>query len=186
MGKTHRYELRRCEERPDMEVVTDRDELRKVLLDLYPETVRRVGASAVYHFRSSSLERLADAEDSLLLGVKERESIHAVALFLFTAWAADYFLNASTLEGRKYSRLLVWAAIKALKQKHVAYLNLGGGIKPDDTLDQFKRRFGGEMVVGQVLKQVFNQDKYAYLCNKYGSVSDMETDYFPPYWKKVV
>jgi hypothetical protein len=154
------------------------------MLQLYPETIERVGASGVYNFSTATLEQLANAPDTVLVGVEEKSTVHAVVLFLHTPWIAEYFLNATSSQGRKYTRLLVWTAIKALKRSNVAWLNLGGGVKPGDSLDQFKRRFGGKMVRGQVLRQIFDQKKYSSLCSKYSPKNDGtgEAGYFPPYW----
>lgn len=183
MGKTHRYEVRRCEGDSSIELMTDRRKLKEAMLSLYPQTMRRVGASEVYHFSSETLEKLVEAPDSLLLGVEDGSGVQVVTLFFYTPCAADYFISASLPEGRKYTRLLVWTAIKMLKRLNTACLNLAGGVKPGDTLDQFKRRFGGRMVRGQVLKQVFDKEKYAYLCRKYCPTNHPETGYFPPYWE---
>jgi hypothetical protein len=182
MGKTHRYEVRRWRRESDICLVTDKTRLKETILELYPQTVKRVGASKVYHFVPETLIRLAETPGSLLLGVEENNRVEAVAQFLYTFWSADYFLNASSLEGRKYTRLLVWTAIERLKEYGVACLNLGGGVKQGDSLDKFKRRFGGQMVRGQVIKQIFNQAKYEYLLNKYDYPIDANTSYFPLYW----
>lgn len=182
MHKTHRYEIRRLENDPTVELIGGGPRLEQALLELYPQTVARVGASKVYHFSSAVLERLARASGSLLLGVDDGTGIQAITLFLHTPSAADYFLNASSPGGRKYTRLLVWSSIKALKEASVVGLNLGGGVKPGDSLDRFKRRFGGRMVVGHVLKQIFDLEKYDYLCRRYCRSDPAETNYFPPYW----
>ena len=163
-------------------LVTDRGRLEEALLELYPQTVKRVGASSTYHFAPATLEQLAEASGSILLGVEDQSGVQAVTLFLYTPWAADYFLSASSSQGRKYTRLLVWTAIKTLKQHNVSTLNLGGGVKPGDSLDDFKRRFGGLMVRGQALKQIFDPAGYDYLCAKYCSGSHGQIGYFPPYW----
>ena len=64
---------------------------------------------------------------------------------------------------------------------NVRSLNLGGGIKTGDCLDDFKRRFGGSSVTGQALKIVFSPECYRDLCMRY-NVESCGTGYFPPYW----
>lgn len=179
---THRYEIRHLKGRNGVRIVVGAGLLKEALLRLYPETVNRVGASAVYHFAAEALERLAEGPGALLLGIQEGESVEAVALFLYTPEVAEYFLNASTPGGRKYSRLLIWSAIESLKERGIGKLNLGGGVKEGDSLDAFKRRFGGKMVKTQVLKQVLDQEKYDRLLAMRGLTDDSRAGYFPPYW----
>ncbi len=183
MRKGCRYEVRRWDKYPGAKVITDKRILKEKMKDLYPQTMNRVGASAIYNFSSETLDKLSEAPGSLILGVEEYSRIVAVTLFLHTPFTADYFLNAATPEGRKYTRFLVWLSIKYLKERNISFLNLGGGAKPGDTLEQFKRRFGGQMIQGQVLRQVFDQNKYMYLCSKYCQNNHSKIDYFPPYWK---
>jgi len=182
MGSTHRYEIRRSKQVPNVRLISDKTELVRAVLELYPQTTERVGASEVYHFSPQALESLTNLPDALLLGVEEDHKIAAVSLFLYTQWSAEYFLNASTEQGRNYTRLLVWSAIEHLKERGVAFLNLGGGVKPGDYLDDFKRRFGGRMVHGQVLKQIIDPEKYAYLLTKHRNEANVNTGYFPAYW----
>lgn len=182
MGSTHRYEIRRFKRESGVRLISDKTELIRALLELYPQTTQRVGASRVYHFSSQTLELLSKLPDALLLGVEDNHKISAVALFLYTRWSAEYFLNASTEEGRKYTRLLVWSAVEHLKEVGVAFLNLGGGVKPGDHLDNFKRRFGGKMAHGQILKQIIDPEKYTYLSGKYGNEVNATSGYFPAYW----
>jgi hypothetical protein len=183
MCKTHRYELRRWEKNPKGNIVTDRGRLKKAIAVLYPETVKRVGASSVYDFAGKTLDALADARGSLLVGVEDETGIPAVAVFLYTSCVAEYFVNASSPEGRKYTRVMVWTALKMLKDLGVQRLNMGGGVKPGDSLDDFKRRFGGRQVCGQVLKKVIRPSRYERLCEKYCRGDYASAGYFPPYWR---
>ncbi len=182
MGKTHRYEIRKLQQGGGQEMVRDASRLEPDLLRLYPQTVRRVGASTTYSFTEETLRLLAGSEGSLLLGVQDTAGLQAVAVFLYTPTAADYFLNAATPDGRKYTRLLVWSAMLELKRRGVAYLNLGGGVRPGDPLEQFKRRFGGRMVRGQVVQQVLDQGRYDTLRRQFCGDAGEEASFFPPYW----
>jgi len=164
------------------QLVTNNQLLSKALLNLYPKAMKRVQASSMYDFSSETLEHLSEMAGTLLLGIKEQGRIQAVVLFQYTKTMAEYSLNASTDIGRKHTRFLIWNAIIKLKELNIPMLNLGGGIKPGDPLDSFKRRFGGESHSCQVLKQVFNQEAFAFLCKKYQNKIPLNSDYFPPYW----
>ncbi len=182
MHSTHRYEIRRGEKDSGIEISIDDEELKHALLVLYPQTLERIQASKIYYFRQSTLETLMNMRHAFLVGAVSGTTVHAVSLFLYTEHGAEYFLNAATLEGRKFSRTLLWTAIRELKKRAVPFLNLGGGVRPGDSLEDFKRRFGGKMLCTQTLRQIFDRDKYTYLM-KYCEAGDAH-GYFPPYWKE--
>lgn len=182
MHSAHRYQVRRDEASGTVDIVCNTEELKQALCALYPQTLDRLQVSKVYYFGQAALELLADMQGALIVGARERDSVQAVSLFLSTPHGADYFLNAATEDGRKYSRSLLWTAIRELKNRSVPSLNLGGGVHPGDSLEAFKRRFGGSPVSGQVFRQVFDPGKYAYLM-RYCEDADPQ-GYFPPYWKE--
>lgn len=183
LSKKHRYEIRKQEKSCDGCLVWDIERLCGVLAPLYQETLSRVGASAVYHFSPGTLAQLVKMTGVLTLGMEDDEGIQAISMFTYAGANADYFLNASTEKGRKYSRRLLWVAANELRDKGMMSLSLGGGVQPGDTLDDFKRRFGGECVTGRTLRMVFRKERYGELCRKYCGDNTPGTGYFPPYWQ---
>ena len=183
LAKSHRYEVRKSQKNSSITFVTDKKILTAYVAELYRETLKRVGASDVYNFSNETLGLLIGSENVFLVGVKDETGIQAVSLFLNGQGVSDYFLNASSEIGRSYSRSLIWSAVLHLKDNGVVKLNLGGGVKPGDSLDDFKRRFGGVKAVGQSVKVVFNREAYDRLCLKYCSRNNVEGGYFPPYWQ---
>ena len=181
MKNAHRYEIRKLQQKHGVHVVSDKQSLHHALFELYPQTLERVGASEVYYFSRTTLEMLIDMPDALAIGAACDGTVQAMSLFLTANGAADYFLNASSEEGKKYSRLLLWAGMTELQERKIPYLNLGGGAGQGGPLESFKRRFGGVQVRGQVIKQIFDRNRYDYLM-KYAATRE-EQGYFPPYWK---
>jgi hypothetical protein len=108
----------------------------------------------------------------------------AVALFLTTPWVADCFLQASTPSGRGHTRRLVWEGIVRLCERGATVLNLGGGARPGDDLEAFKRRFGGHSVRGVSLKQVYDRRRFEEVSWRHGVPATIE-GYFPAYWLEV-
>jgi hypothetical protein len=179
---THRYEIRKMQQEAGLEVlVGNAPDLKEAFLALYPEAMRRVGASGTYHFNEKTLRALMDMPGSLLTGVRKDGDVCAAALFLSTPACAEYFLSAASPGGRKYSRLLVWKAVEILQRQKVSKLHLGGGIKAGDELEHFKRRFGGKELIGLCLKDVFRKAEYEKLCGARG-VKPSAEGFFPPYW----
>ncbi|EKD71932.1 MAG: hypothetical protein ACD_46C00059G0001, partial [uncultured bacterium] len=176
LSKVHRYELRQWEI-SSANLITDKSRLLTGLFDLYRKTLSRVNASALYYFQTETLSHLVESKNTIAIGVITQGKLEAISLFLHTPYIADYFINASTIDGRRHARGLLWTGIEMLKQLSIPSLNLGGGIKPNDNLDKYKRRFGGVLYSSPVLKQIYNQEKFDMLCKK---IYDHH-NYFPPY-----
>ena len=177
MHGTHRYEIRRESDRL-ASVVTDTQELADPLVVLYAETLARVDAAATYRFAEATLRAWLNSPGCLALALGRPP--RAVVLCLYTADVADYFINASTPDGRADTRILLWAAMLELKRRGVRYLNVGGGVSEGDALDAFKRRFGGRGYRAPVLKQVYLRERFSMNCRLAG-VAEAATGFFPPY-----
>jgi hypothetical protein len=176
MHDTHRYEIRGKSGQPP--VFVDTRTAVKALPALYAETLARVGASDTYRFSDATLDSWLSSSGCLALGIGIPPQ--AVVVCLYTKDVADYFINAGTNQGRRYSRILLWESARELKRRGVRYFNLGGGIRDGDPLDAFKRRFGGDSSSFQVLKQVYLGEKFTALCARAGVVENGK-GYFPPY-----
>lgn len=180
LSKVHRYELKNWEKKP-VELIFDKNRIMTILPNLYEQTLARVQANVVYHFSTATLTALLENEHAIAIGAAVNNKIEAISVFLYTPYMADYFLNASDEPGRNHTRGLLWAAIKYLQEKNVKAFNIGGGIKPGDALDDFKRRFGGTSKSSHVLKQIYNPILFDKICQESG-VEKKNTNYFPPYY----
>ncbi len=177
MHATNRYEIRR-DEALLSSVITDAAAIGRALPEIYEQTRARVGASDAYRFSRATLAAWLSSPGCLALGLGD--PLQAVVICTHAAGVADYFINASTDQGRKYTRILIWAAMRELKRLGIRYFNLGGGVRDGDTLDAFKRRFGGELTVRPILKQVYCRDRFVELCAQAGAM-ERAGSYFPPY-----
>ena len=102
-----------------------------------------------------------------------------MSLFFYTDWVCDDFLNASFEQGKSFSRLLIWTAIKENKKRNIPLFNAGEDISPNDSLAQFKKRFGTKKVEVFVLKKIHDIALFATLCN--AANKRIDTLFFPPY-----
>lgn len=183
LKKHHRYEIRKLSQNTSIEISTDKSFLFPFSEELYTDTLKRVGATSTYSFRSETFKKLYFSPNSLVLGTLINGKIQAIILVLYTVKIAEYFLNAvSNLEPNS-TKLLLWRAIELLKKQNIEVLNLGGGVKSNDQLADFKRRFGGEENHSTIVKEVFDQEKYQYLCDCFNSSKDITSGYFPSYWQ---
>ncbi|MEQ9187354.1 MAG: GNAT family N-acetyltransferase [Cryomorphaceae bacterium] len=182
MRPNYRNEIRRLEEATDHELLFGNESLASSLMDLYYETLDRVGASSSYFFSRETLLELSSRDNCLLIGVSKEDNIMAVLMVLYTPDCAEYFINASDEQGRSYTKLLLWEATKSLIQMKVKTFHLGGGSSEGDHLEAFKRRFGGRKHSIPIWKEVLNQNVYGEICKSFG-VAPSDNGYFPAYWK---
>lgn len=182
MDSTHRYCIRQWQKDP-VTIITEKSALKSQLYTLYNETVIRVKASPVYHFKKQMLDMLIESTNSLLVAASVNGEIEAILLFLYTDTVAEYFLSASNKNGQRHTRGLIWEGIKQLKNLQVPLLNLGAGAKTGDSLCDFKRRFGGVSSNFSALKQVYNEEIYRKFCAENKISHTVREGYFPPYWK---
>lgn len=175
MHNSHQYEIRKWESEGN-KIITDKARIAKALPGLYAAAMEEKGASDVYKLSAKSLKALLAWEGAFATGVEEGEKITAVTVFLRSGDYGEYFINASTPEARRHSRGLIWHLLGDLKEAGVCRVNLGGGVKPGDGLDDFKRRFGGEPLPVIAYKQVYDKARFDSL-----SAGFEKNGYFPPY-----
>ncbi len=164
----------------DLEIVDDPEENAARFLALYPHHAERVGASAVYRFAPDTLAAWCGHEDALLVGARgPTGAIDAVALFGRGA-CAEYMLLARTPDAAPLAAGLLYAGFLRLKALGHDTVNLGGGIRGDDGVAEFKRRFGAARVPVQAVRTVFDPARYAALCAE-ARVDPAATGFFPAY-----
>jgi hypothetical protein len=149
-------------------LVDDPDALAQGLKRLYPEAMRRVGASPRYLFSEATLERWASSPSSLVLGARIGGSVEAVSVWPVSGEEAEYQLNAGTTRGRQLGAWLISNAVQRLRERGVGVLNLGGGVHPGDGVYRFKARFKGTPTVMQAVRQVYDRTRYDELCGDAG------------------
>lgn len=141
---------------------------------------RRFGSA---HYLSDSSRSFLSSVDNFLLVGAGRDQVEAVTGFGFTPHAADGLYNVSFSSRTSFSTLLIWGAIRELKARGVPFLNLGGGIQPDDGIARYKQFLGTTARPLACLKQVFDPATFARLCrsaNLNSSAADGGA-FFPPY-----
>lgn len=183
MRPNYRNEIMKLEKDGDHEVIFDKSRLVPALMDLYFETLERVGASNTYYFSKTTLGLLMQSDTCTLVGVDVKGKIPAVIMLLNNHYCAEYFINASDTDGRLYTKQLIWEGVKKLHDRGCSTFNLGGGAQEGDFLESFKRRFGGEKRVIPLWKDILMSGRYQELCETYDAAPS-SADYFPAYWKK--
>ncbi len=157
----------------------DRNRLADALCELYPESMKRVGAHPAYLYTDDSLRHWALNQQNLVIGVSIEDCIAGIVVFLINGDDADFHIGAYSLAGRACSAWLMNAALEILNDSGIRSVNLGGGIAYGDGLYQFKQKLGGIEHHHAIITQIYNQSIYLDLCSHLGG--DLSTGRFPPY-----
>ncbi len=138
---------------------------RAAFLDLYEQTMRRTDAAPHYFFGAAYFDRLLPGERTWLAlaadpdGVPAAASIAAVSdgyLHYYLSGSADSHLGDSPMKN-VLARLIEFAEELQLP------LNLGGGLRPGDALEEFKRGFANRTLTWRTSEVVCDPARYAEL-----------------------
>ena len=161
--------------------IYDRKILTEFFLYNYYDFLKRINASRANYFSKETLEYICSLENVFMVGAGSPDKIEAVYIFGYTDYAGDCLFNVATPEGRGYSPLLLWCGLKFFKKKKIPVMNLGGGIKEDDSVALSKERFGAFKLPFLNLKQIYDKTVYEKLCNETGADANDLKGYFPAY-----
>ncbi len=175
-----RYILRHWEENFSL-ITEEKPPLSKFFTSQYHDFFYRHDASHTYDLSNETLSFLLQQDNVKIIGVCNSEKILAVNVFAYTPYIGEALFNISLNEGRKYSSLLIWYGVKYLKSIGIPYLNLGGGVRENDSIAMYKERFGAMKMPLMCLKQVYEPHTYGKLCQKINADPNDRTGYFPPY-----
>jgi hypothetical protein len=168
-------------QRTSASLVLERRALTDFFLEHYVEFFREKGAAPVYFFSAATLESLFALDNVVIVGAGMPGKVEAATVFAYTPYAADYLFNVSLPTGRRHSVALIWYGVNYFKSIGIPTLNLGGGVRTDDSLTEFKQRFGGKKLTLNCLKQVYNSAIYTALCARKGANPEDRIGYFPAY-----
>ena len=177
----HKNRRRKLKDFDKTVFISDRNALTNFLVGNYPAFLRRVQAPRAAYFTRETLISLCSLDNVVVVGAGTVEKIEAVYIFAHTRYAADCLFNVATPEGRHYATLLLWWGVNYLKSKHIALLNLGGGVRENDSIARSKEFFGPIKLPFRALKQVYQPKIYEELCRRRGADPADKTGYFPGY-----
>jgi len=162
----------------------DKTALTEFFISNYYNFLKSINASEASYFKPETLEYICGLENVYMTGAVENDKIVSVYIFAHTEYSADCLFNVPLPEGRKYAPTLLWAGLKYYKSKKIPVMNLGGGLREDDSIAMSKERFGAYKLPFVNLKQVYNTNLYEKLCREVNTDPDDKKGYFPAYRKK--
>ena len=161
--------------------ILDRAALTEFFITSYQGFTTRINASPANRFSKRTLAFLCDLDNVVMVGAGGSQSIEAVYIFGYTPYAGDCLFNVPLPEGRRHATSLLWYGVNHLKSLHIPILNLGGGVREDDSVARSKQRFGGRRLPFRCLKEVYEPGVYEKLCREVGADPKGINGYFPPY-----
>jgi hypothetical protein len=161
--------------------VRDRSLLTAFVVLHHAEFMRSVGASGSSFHTPEALRVLCADSQVELVGVEDPEGLCTVAGFGETPWGCEMIFHISIRAGRRWSSTLIWWAVQHYHSRGVRILNLGGGVRPADSLSFAKRRYRPRELAFRTLKQVFDRSLYQRLCQQVGASAEDRSGYFPAY-----
>jgi hypothetical protein len=151
------------------------------LVEQYAVFMERKHAALVYRFSRGTMEQLVRMRNVLTVGARGPTGIVSASVFGYTQYSAEFLFNAALPGYNHHSTALIWYAIRYFKRLGVPWLNLGGGIKSEDSLSEYKRRFGGETMALRSLRHVYDPPRYDELCRHAGVEPQVRSGWFPPF-----
>ena len=148
----------------------------KAFKELYDETMRRNNASEFYFFNEKYFENLYDFSEYLVLKASLKGEILSYASFFLNENFSYYHLSANSLKSNANALLLDFFFNLAL-EKGSKFCILGGGLKDDDTLCEYKQKFsklygyfyiGGLVTNEKIYKELSKENAKFFLSYRYG------------------
>ncbi|MCB0628212.1 MAG: hypothetical protein R2824_14805 [Saprospiraceae bacterium] len=161
----------------------EREQLIRFFLENYHDFMEQKQAAGVYRFSQETLRSMLASENMMIVGAGRPDRVEAVSLFAYTPYVADFLFNVSIEEGRQHSVALIWHALQQLRSLGIPWLNLGGGVRENDSLAEFKARFGATKQPLKALKQIYDPTTYRQLCLQVQTDPEDMAGYFPAYRK---
>lgn len=149
---------------------------------LYERFMLSVGADKSQKMSLYLIKQILKLENNFLFCLKVDNEIQLMHLIGINKKKdkADFVFSASTDNGYSYGYLMLWKEILFLKNLGFKTFYLGGGIKKNDGVNNFKKRIGGEVLYNGGLKIIVNKTKYFKEINNYPN-SKMVSNFFPIY-----
>ncbi|MFO0864005.1 MAG: GNAT family N-acetyltransferase [Gemmataceae bacterium] len=163
--------------------------------EVYDENMRRVHAAQHYQFDLAYFHDLCRDQDHVkLLLVRDGNAIACGGLFLHTGDIVQYHLCGTALEYLPASpgKFLIFAACGWARERGAKILHLGGGLGGrEDSLFQFKHRFGGATHPFHVWRWIVDADRYRHCCelrsqhDRVASHQHADPHFFPAYRRPI-
>jgi len=164
-----------------MSPVEDRKLLSKFIIRHYRSFMSLKNASPAALWDADTLKTICDDPNVLMVGARDDEGLCIVLSFAKTAYGAEHQFNINIREGRQFTVPLMFWGIDQLINLNLPWLNMGGGVKPNDSVALAKERYRPRRLSFYSAKEIYDTEKYRTLCRTAGVDADSSDGYFPKY-----
>jgi hypothetical protein len=152
---------------------------------LYETIANNNDFSCTYRYSKTDIDRIQSAPGIIPVSVYENRDIYVGGAILghVNETTCDYIISAYDTNHSNSGRAILWQSLIAAKSLGYKTINLGGGVKENDSLQSFKTSFGGDKMDFYTVKIIFDLDTY---CAAYGAdMTKINLDgRFPPILSK--
>jgi hypothetical protein len=168
-------------ERQQRGFITDTGRIRDFLLSHYRDFMLAKRARPAAIWSQAAIRALCEAESVLLAGTEDAAGLCAVHVVGWTKDVGDSLAIVSVRDGRRDTVALTWWAIQRLAERGVPVFNLGGGVRPGDSVASFKReKFAPRCVPMWSAYEIYRPEAYERLAGELPSPDDAR-GFFPPW-----
>ena len=184
LRKGHKYNIKKTE-RENCEVKlfeNPSDADIDAFISLYHETMKNNCASNKYFFTPSFIKDHFTRLSTILIRVDYCGQLIGASMFIAGNTFVHYHLSGSNKDykGVYPSELIIWAAIKWAKEREFRIFHLGGGLRKNDPLFNFKKGFSQITAPFFTGKIIFNSEHYEQFTN-FNKPLKTHYDFFPAY-----
>ena len=120
---------------------------------LYAEIADHVGMGPTYRYDADDLAAMSSAPSSWEVAVHlDGRYVGGAMLGGVDAEVVDYIVSAYDRAEPEAGRAVLWGSLRAARALGFGVVNLGGGVDEGDSLESYKRSFGGEPVAFATIK----------------------------------
>jgi len=150
----------------------------ELFYEMYSSTMERLNASKRFIHSLEFFEKLFKQEDVKVFTAYFEEKPVASILLIHFGENVHTFLSCSYEENYNANDLLKYHALIWAKEEGYKKYNLGGGLKDNDSLYQYKSTFSNQTTPRCIYKRIFNKEVYDELVK---NNPQEDSNFFPAY-----
>lgn len=133
----------------------------------YSDIAERNKFSLIYKYKNSDLENISRLNNIIPISIYDETGSYIGGSILgrVNNTICDYILSAYNLNYENSGRIILWHSVIKAKELGFKKINLGGGIKNNDSLESFKLSFGGKLKEFYIFKVIFNRKHFSNIYN---------------------
>ena len=154
---------------------------KEYFFPLYKNFMDSINASEYSNLNESAINSFLNLNNNILFLIKIDQKIllmHLIGINQNTK-TADFVFSASSEECYYLGYTMIWNEICFLKSIGYKKFYLGGGIKRNDGVENFKKKMGGEIIFNGGIKLILDKVQYEKEANSY--LEENYNSFFPVY-----